>query len=100
MAFVQNFHPFSGLVYVIVSKPKFQAMTKITKPELMIMRCVITINYLLLLAFLLLLTLARRLEVLLTGTITSFKCETLNLQYILDKYWHSFESTFLRIKFS
>ena len=48
-----------------------------------------TTNYLLLLAFLLLLTLARRVEVLVAGTITSFKGETLNLQYILDKYWHS-----------
>ena len=57
-----------------------------------------TTNYLLLLAFLLLLTLARRVEVLVAGTITSFKGETLNLQYILDKYWHSFGSTFLRIK--
>ena len=89
MAFVQNFHPFLGPVYVIVSKPKFQAMTKITKPEVIIMNCVMTTNYLILLAFLLLLTLARRVEVLVAGTITSFKGETLNLQYILDKYWHS-----------
>ena len=45
-----------------------------------------TTNYLLLLAFLLLLTLARRVEVLVAGTITSFKSETLDLQYSLDKY--------------
>ena len=53
-----------------------------------------TTNYLLLLAFLLLLTLARRVEVLVAGTITSFKGETLYLQYILDKllafFWEYF----------